>query len=66
MSSVLTCLNLNKNDEVLVSNYTMVATANVVKFAGLKVKLVDIHGARSRHLYFAVRLFSLVPIIVSF
>jgi perosamine synthetase len=42
MSSVLDCLNLNKNSEVLVSNYTMVATANVVKFSGLKVKLVDI------------------------
>ena len=42
MSSILSCLNLNKNHEVLVSNYTMVATANVVKFAGLKLKLVDI------------------------
>ena len=42
MSSILDCLNLKKNDEVLVSNYTMVATANVAKFVGLKVKLVDI------------------------
>ncbi len=42
MSSVLDCLNLKKNDEVLVSNYTMVATANVVKFVGATVKLVDI------------------------
>ena len=42
MSSVLDCLNLKKGSEVLVSNYTMVATANVVKFSGLKVKLVDI------------------------
>ena len=42
MSSVLDCLNLSKNSEVLVSNYTMVATANVVKFNRLKVKLVDI------------------------
>ena len=42
MSSILSCLNLKKNHEVLVSNYTMVATANVVKFVGLKLKLVDI------------------------
>ena len=42
MSSVLDCLNLRKDDEVLVSNYTMVATANVVKFIGAKVNLVDI------------------------
>ena len=42
MSSVLHCLNLNKDDEVLVSNYTMVATANVAKFVGVKVGLVDI------------------------
>ena len=42
MSSILDCLNLKKNSEILVSNSTMVATANVVKFAGLKLKLVDI------------------------
>ena len=42
MSSILHCLNLKKNDEVLVSNYTMVATANVAKFVGVKVGLVDI------------------------
>ena len=42
MSAVLHCLNLNKDDEVLVSNYTMVATANVAKFVGVKVGLVDI------------------------
>ena len=42
MSSILDCLDLKKNDEVLVSNYTMVATANVAKFVGLKLKLVDI------------------------
>ena len=42
MSSILDCLNLKKDDEVLVSNYTMVATANVAKFVGLKVKLIDI------------------------
>ena len=44
MYAILECLNLNKNSEVLVSNYTMVATANVVKMAGLKLKLVDISG----------------------
>ena len=42
MSSILACLNLKENAEVLVSNYTMVATANVVKFVNLKLKLVDI------------------------
>ena len=42
MSSILACLGLKKNAEVLVSNYTMVATANVVKFVNLKLKLVDI------------------------
>ena len=35
-------LNLNRGDEVIVPNYTMVATANVVKMAGLKLNLVDI------------------------
>ena len=38
----IVCLDLPKNAEVLVSNYTMVATANVVKFVNLKLKLVDI------------------------
>ena len=42
MSSILDCLDLKSDDEVLVSNYTMVATANVAKFVGLKVGLVDI------------------------
>ncbi len=42
MYAILHCLDLKKNSEVLVSNYTMVATANVVKMAGLKLKLVDI------------------------
>ena len=42
MSSILSCLNLKKNSEVIVSNYTMVATANVVKFTNFKLKLVDI------------------------
>ena len=41
MYAILQCLNL-KDAEVLVSNYTMVATANVVSMAGLKLKLVDI------------------------
>ncbi len=42
MYAILECLNLKKGSEVLVSNYTMVATANVVKMSGLKLKLVDI------------------------
>tara|TARA_B100001093_G_C26834433_1_gene1017671 strand:+ start:884 stop:1957 length:1074 start_codon:yes stop_codon:yes gene_type:complete len=42
MYAILECLNLKKNSEVLVSNYTMVATANIVKMSGLKLKLVDI------------------------
>ena len=42
MSSILDCLDLKKKDEVLVSNYTMVATANVANLVGLKTKLVDI------------------------
>ena len=42
MYAILKCLNLKKNSEVLVSNYTMVATANVVEMANLKLKLVDI------------------------
>ena len=42
MYAILCCLNLKKSSEVLVSNYTMVATANVVKMAGLKLNLVDI------------------------
>ena len=42
MSSILDCLNLSKNGEVLVSNYTMIATANVAKLVGLKTILVDI------------------------
>ena len=42
MYAILKCLDLKKGSEVLVSNYTMVATANVVQMAGLKLKLVDI------------------------
>ncbi len=42
MYAILKCLNLKKSSEVLVSNYTMVATANVVQMADLKLKLVDI------------------------
>ena len=42
MASILDCLKLKKDSEVLVSNYTMIATANVVKFVGLKLNLVDI------------------------
>ena len=42
MYAILKCLNLRKGSEVLVSNYTMVATANIVEMAGLRLKLVDI------------------------
>ena len=42
MSAILSCLNLKKNDQVLVSNYTMVATPNSARFFGFKVGLVDI------------------------
>ena len=42
MYAILECLNLPSNSEVLVSNYTMIATANVVKMSGLKLQLVDI------------------------
>ncbi|MDA1284535.1 MAG: aminotransferase class V-fold PLP-dependent enzyme [Proteobacteria bacterium] len=42
MSSILSCLNIKKEDEVLVSNYTMVATPNAPLLAGAKVNLVDI------------------------
>jgi len=42
MSAILDCLDIKKDSEVLVSNFTMVATANVAKFTKLKLKLVDI------------------------
>ena len=42
MSSILDCLDLKKKEEVLVSNYTMIATANVAQMTGLKPVLVDI------------------------
>lgn len=42
MSSLLSCLDIKEKDEVLVSNYTMIATANVVSFVGAKLVLVDI------------------------
>ena len=42
LTSILDCLKLKKGDEVLVSNYTMVATGNAARFLGLTVKLVDI------------------------
>ncbi len=42
MSAVLDLLNLKKKHEILVSNYTMVATANAAKFIKLKPILVDI------------------------
>ena len=43
MSSILHCLGIKRNDEVLVSNYTMVATANVAQMVGGKTILVDIN-----------------------
>ena len=43
MSSVLHCLEIKQRDEVLVSNYTMVATANVAQMFGGKTILVDIN-----------------------
>lgn len=42
MSSILDCLNIKKDDEVLVSNYTMIATANAPKLVNGKTVLVDI------------------------
>ena len=42
MSAILDCLEIKNGDEVLVSNYTMVATANAPRLVGGKVKLVDI------------------------
>jgi len=43
MSSILHCLGIKRGDEVLVSNYTMVATANVAQMFGGKTILVDIN-----------------------
>ena len=40
--SILVALGVKKNDEVIVPNYTMVATANAVKLAGAKPILCDI------------------------
>ena len=45
LTSILDCLNLKRGDEVLVSNYTMIATANAARFLGLKVNLVDISNS---------------------
>ena len=45
MYAILKCLNLKKNSEILVSNYTMVATANIVQMSDLKLKLVDISNS---------------------
>ena len=42
ITAILDCLNLTKKDEVLVSNFTMVATGNAARYLGLNVKLVDI------------------------
>ena len=40
--SILLALGIKKNDEVILPNYTMVATANAVKLAGGKPVLCDI------------------------
>ncbi len=42
MSSILDCLDIKSGDEVLVSNYTMIATANAPKLVNGKTVLVDI------------------------
>jgi perosamine synthetase len=42
ITGILLALELKKRDIVLVSAYTMVATANAAKILGLKVKFVDI------------------------
>ena len=42
--SILLALGIKKNDEVIVPNYTMVATANAVKLAGGKPVLCDIEN----------------------
>tara|TARA_X000000950_G_C13866120_1_gene640801 strand:+ start:77 stop:1153 length:1077 start_codon:yes stop_codon:yes gene_type:complete len=42
MTAILLALNLKKKDTILVSSYTMVATANAAKLLGLNVKFVDI------------------------
>lgn len=38
----LQCLNIGEGDEVIVPNYTMIATANSVKSVGAKVVLADV------------------------
>ncbi len=42
MSSILDCLDIKTGDEVLVSNYTMIATANAPRLVNGKTVLVDI------------------------
>ncbi len=42
MSAILDCLEIKAGDEVLVSNYTMIATANAPKLVNGKTVLVDI------------------------
>ena len=42
MSSILDCLDIQTGDEVLVSNYTMIATANAPRLVNGKTVLVDI------------------------
>lgn len=42
MTAMLDCLGIKIGDEVLVSNYTMIATANAVRFLKARPVLVDI------------------------
>lgn len=42
--AALLALGVKKDDEVLVPNYTMIATANAVKALGALVKLVDVNA----------------------
>lgn len=42
MTSILIALGIKNNDEVIIPNYTMVATANAVTLAGAKPVLCDI------------------------
>lgn len=39
----LLALNIGKNDEVIVPDFTYIATANCVKYVGAKIKIVDIN-----------------------
>lgn len=42
--TLIKTLNLSKNDEVVVAGYTCVVLTNAIKFAGCKIKYVDIEN----------------------